>query len=794
MILVCGASGLVGKEFCKYLSSNNIPFIGTYNKNKLSDSNMYRVDFNNASLLEDFLLTNKVTCCVFCIVERLTDKCENSWNEIKITNIDLVHNTSYLCAKLKIKFIHLSTDYVFDGLNQPNYPDSPKNPLQNYGISKLISEFRVLKNCKDSGYCIIRTPVLYSPLSKIHDNAVCLIGKNLMDLRCDKKYYEDNYSIRRPLYIADLCPFIYHCITKESGVYHFYNPYRKFTKYQMCVTIAKYLQIDSSHIIANNNAINSIAPRPYDTQLVDDKFDIHSYTFTDFQYSIEECFKKFKHPNMSCENKDDIIYFIDLDGTLIDSSEAHYNAYKKTFAHINYSFISFDEWNQIILNDHIDNYLNKNFNKHLIDEIKKQKFNYLADEEIRFTKNSDRFLKYLINNDFHFCIITNTNRATVELFKTKLPLLGEVKNWICRDDCTQPKPSSECYELAKQKYYTNEKYIVGIEDSYTGYLSLKNVTDIIYCYNNENLFKENDCFLFNDFAQIMHYQTLYSPILFSNIADLEFTDYKCSKINMNELNSKDKIIIFCKNSMGAMENLYPFFDNVKKPFVLITAMEDTQVPKEIDGNFFQAIHSNPYFKHWFAINKTIPNDDKMTSIPYGLNYWTITSGPYFGMNKQTIKEQNSLLNYIRQNSIHFSKRIPKCFCNFHFNLTDVRHDNYRSRIREIVSQDLTYFQPAELPRDMMYELMSKYTFVISPFGHGFDCIRTFEALCLGCIVIMKKSFLNVIYEELPVLVVEEWSDISQELLTKTLEDFSTRQFNYEKLTMDYWINLVNSKW
>lgn len=93
----------------------------------------------------------------------------------------MVYNTSYICNKLNIKFIHISTDYVFDGLSQPNYPESVKNPLQNYGISKLISEYRVINNCNN--YVIIRTPVLYSKLSKIHDNAVTLIGKNLMNLK-----------------------------------------------------------------------------------------------------------------------------------------------------------------------------------------------------------------------------------------------------------------------------------------------------------------------------------------------------------------------------------------------------------------------------------------------------------------------------------------------------------------------------------------------------------------------------------------------------------------------------------
>ena len=89
--------------------------------------------------------------------------------------------------------------------------------------------------------------------------------------------------------------------------------------------------------------------------------------------------------------------------------------------------------------------------------------------------------------------------------------------------------------------------------------------------------------------------------------------------------------------------------------------------------------------------------------------------------------------------------------------------------------------------------MINYSFIISPFGHGFDCIRTFEALCLGCIVIMKKSFLDIIYEELPVLLVDEWTDINKELLDKTLIEFSNKTFNYEKLKMKYWIDIVMSQ-
>jgi dTDP-4-dehydrorhamnose reductase len=501
MILVCGASGLLGKELCRYFDDNNIEYIGTYNKNKINKPNMFQIDFSNVIELEKFLIEHRIQSCVFCIVERLLDKCENNWNEIKHTNINLVHITSYICNKLDVNFIHFSTDYVFDGSKQPNLPDSEKNPLQNYGISKLISEYRVIKNCKK--YCIIRTPVLYSPLSQIHDNAVCLIGKNVMDLRQNKTFIEDNYCIRRPLYISDLCNFIYDCIDKQyNGIYHFYNPYNKFTKYEVCKIIGDVLDIEINNIISNNSSSEGIAPRPYDTQLQDDKYDIEKYKFNNFNETVVKCFSKFKHPQITISNKDDFFICLDMDGTIVDSTIAHYNAYEKAFTKFNKTMINIEQWNNIIMNGNIDNYLKNIFDETTFNTIKKEKRNILKEQEISFTKNSDIFINFLLQNNFNFCIVTNTSKETVEIFKQKLPLLNEIKQWVYREDYKLPKPDGECYELAKQKYYKNEKYIIGIEDSVVGYKALKEHTDLIYIYNNESIFKNNDCFLFNDFSQI----------------------------------------------------------------------------------------------------------------------------------------------------------------------------------------------------------------------------------------------------------------------------------------------------
>lgn len=285
----------------------------------------------------------------------------------------------------------------------------------------------------------------------------------------------------------------------------------------------------------------------------------------------------------------------------------------------------------------------------------------------------------------------------------------------------------------------------------------------------------------------------YSPILFSEIADINLTQFHNCQYDTNKVNLKDKIIIYCHHSMEYLLKLLPFLNKVKKPFVIISAMEDTHFPPEFDKNFINRVISNKYFKHWFTINKSIPDNENFTSIPYGLDYWTLTTRSLWNEPIQTFKEQNDVFENIISKTEHFSKRIPKIYANFHLHLTDARNGGYRSKLINILPRNIVYYQETKLTRRTSFENMAKYSFVVSPFGNGFDCIRTFEALCLGCIVIMKKSFLDHIYEGLPVLIVNEWHDINEDLLNKTLEEYSNKTFDYIKLKMNYWIDLINSK-
>ena len=177
---------------------------------------------------------------------------KTDWDHTYKLNIKIVENLITICNNLNIHLIHLSTDYVFDGLSSPYHPDSLPNPLQNYGISKLIGELRIKSMCKS--YLIIRVPVLYSLNQKnLKESAVTIIGKKVMNL--SKKHIENNYYIRRPVNCNDFSLFIIKCVLNEiKGICHFYNSTDKYTKYEIGMIVNNILHLNN---ITSSDIINS---------------------------------------------------------------------------------------------------------------------------------------------------------------------------------------------------------------------------------------------------------------------------------------------------------------------------------------------------------------------------------------------------------------------------------------------------------------------------------------------------------------------------------------------------------
>lgn len=90
--------------------------------------------------------------------------------------------------------------------------------------------------------------------------------------------------------------------------------------------------------------------------------------------------------------------------------------------------------------------------------------------------------------------------------------------------------------------------------------------------------------------------------------------------------------------------------------------------------------------------------------------------------------------------------------------------------------------------ETLYRHKIKYAFTISPHGMGLDCHRTWEDLILGCIVVVKTSSLDPLYQGLPVVIVDDWDEINEENTRKWLHMFDhlNQTDVRHRLTNDYW--------
>lgn len=84
-----------------------------------------------------------------------------------------------------------------------------------------------------------------------------------------------------------------------------------------------------------------------------------------------------------------------------------------------------------------------------------------------------------------------------------------------------------------------------------------------------------------------------------------------------------------------------------------------------------------------------------------------------------------------------------------------------------------------------------HKYVICPEGNGMDTHRTWETLYMGTIPIEKKNINNSFHVDMPILLVNEWSEITVELLTVIWPDLFCKR-NIKKLTFDYWKNKIRN--
>ncbi|WP_276272952.1 dTDP-4-dehydrorhamnose reductase [Haloarcula litorea] len=159
--LVLGANGLLGSNVLKECQFKEHDIVGTYHTSP-PDIGVpcheldIRDESGTATLLDEMAPDLVVNCAAMTDV----DGCESDPEAAMAINGTAPGMVASACADRDIDFVHVSTDYVFEGVDgSPYREDAPPDPIQVYGESKLAGERAVREQHPDP--IIVRLSFVY---------------------------------------------------------------------------------------------------------------------------------------------------------------------------------------------------------------------------------------------------------------------------------------------------------------------------------------------------------------------------------------------------------------------------------------------------------------------------------------------------------------------------------------------------------------------------------------------------------------------------------------------------------
>lgn len=244
-ILVTGANGQLGKELQQLapgFSQFEFIFLG---KEDLPIHHFEMVRHYFKVYHPDFF----INCAAYTAVDRAESEKERAFQ----INGEAVGVLAAICRENNCRFIHISTDYVFDGTATVPYKEDDKtNPQSVYGASKLEGEKQAMQF--DPECIVIRTSWVYSEFGK---NFVKTMVR-LMSEKEEISVVDD--QVGSPTYAADLAEAIMQIISYgnwQPGIYHFSNA-GNISWYQFALAIKE--------LSGSNCRINPIPSSQYPTQ------------------------------------------------------------------------------------------------------------------------------------------------------------------------------------------------------------------------------------------------------------------------------------------------------------------------------------------------------------------------------------------------------------------------------------------------------------------------------------------------------------------------------------------------
>jgi dTDP-4-dehydrorhamnose reductase len=281
-IAVTGSNGQLGSELreLSYLFPAYKFYFLTRNELPLSDNEV--IQRSLADIQPAFL----INCAAYTAV----DKAESERGEAFQINASAVGAMAEYCQSAGCKFIHISTDYVFDGSQEALLKENaPVGPINVYGESKLAGEIAAMEKNADS--VIIRTSWVYSSYGK---NFV----KTMIRLMTEKESISVvNDQSGSPTYAADLARAILSIIGAgvwHPGIYHFSNE-GVITWFDFAREIASLIDTKCTVLPTTTENFPTPAKRPRYSAMDKQKIiSTYNLSIRPWQESLKECIEKLK--------------------------------------------------------------------------------------------------------------------------------------------------------------------------------------------------------------------------------------------------------------------------------------------------------------------------------------------------------------------------------------------------------------------------------------------------------------------------------------------------------------------
>lgn len=275
-ILVTGSKGQLGKS----LRDTSLVF-HEYDWHFKSSKEL---NITNKEAISEVFEKEKFDYCINCAAYTAVDKAEVDKNQAFLVNAKALEYLAQNCEKFNCVLIHVSTDFVFDGLKKTAYTELDKtNPINEYGKSKLLGEENVERFC--SKYYILRTSWVYSNYG---NNFL----KTMLRFEKEKKQLSIvNDQIGTPTYAGDIANAIMIIIqsnTANYGIYHYSNE-GETNWFDFAKAIFNFTDSKIEILPVSSNQYVTAAERPKNSVLNKDKIKkIFQIKIPDWKDSLEK--------------------------------------------------------------------------------------------------------------------------------------------------------------------------------------------------------------------------------------------------------------------------------------------------------------------------------------------------------------------------------------------------------------------------------------------------------------------------------------------------------------------------